>query len=183
MNFNMKRPSLTYAFYFIAAILVFCSQINVSNAQGFDPLLYDSSVGSKAPDFTLKDVSGKEVSLSSFKGKPVLLNFWATWCPYCRKERPHLNALHKDYKDKGLIILSVSTDQSTAKLKDFMKNTPADFIVLSDSNGTAASLYNVGGLPTSYIVNREGIIKQRFVGFREWSDNGSKTLIDKLLDD
>lgn len=179
----MRRQGLVFVSLFIAAAFIFLSVPSDCHAQGFDPLLYDSSVGSKAPDFTLKDVSGKEVSLSSFKGKPVLLNFWATWCPYCRRERPHLNALHKDYKDKGLIILSVSTDQSTAKLKDFMKNTPAEFIVLSDSGGSASSLFNVGGLPTSYLINREGIIKQRFVGFREWSEKGSKTLIDKLLDD
>jgi len=177
----MKKSNLTHVLFFISGILILCSHLTVAYAQGFDPLLYDSSVGAKAPDFTLKDISGKEVALSSFKGKPVLLNFWATWCPYCRRERAHLNALHKEYKDKGLIILSVSTDQSLEKLKGFLKNTPAEFIVLSDSSGTAASLYNVGGLPTSYLINREGVIKQRFVGFREWSDPGSKTLIDKLL--
>lgn len=177
----MKRSSLIYVSLFIVGAFIFLSQITDGYAQGNDPLLFDSSVGSKAPDFTLKDTSGKEVALSSFKGKPVLLNFWATWCPYCRKERAHLNELHKEYKDKGLIILSVSTDQSTAKLKEFLKTAPAEFIVLSDSSGTAASLYNVGGLPTSYLISREGIIKQRFMGFREWTDSGSKMLIDKLF--
>ncbi|MEW6601515.1 MAG: TlpA disulfide reductase family protein [Nitrospirota bacterium] len=145
-------------------------------------MLFDSSIGAKAPDFTLKDVTGKEMALSSFQGKPILLNFWATWCPYCRRERPHLNELYNLYKDKGLIILSVATDQSTSKVTDFLKKTPADFIVLTDSTGTAMSLYNVAGLPTSYLIDGKGIIKQRFMGFREWTDPGSKKLIDKLFD-
>lgn len=178
----MKRSGLIYLAVVIAGTFIFLSQMAECYAQGFDPLLYDNSIGAKAPDFTLKDVSGKDVSLSSFKGKPVLLNFWATWCPYCRKERAHLNALYKEYRDRGLIILSVSTDQSAAKVKEYLKQTPAEFTVLSDSSGTASSLYSVGGLPTSYLINRDGIIKHRFVGFREWTEAGSKSLIDKLFD-
>ncbi|MBI5665205.1 MAG: TlpA family protein disulfide reductase [Nitrospirae bacterium] len=178
----MKRSSLIYLSMCIAVALILLSQQTSCYAEGFDPLLYDNSIGAKAPDFILKDVSGKDVSLSSFKGKPVLLNFWATWCPYCRKERSHLNKLHKEYKDKGLTILSVATDQSAAKVNEFLKHTPAEFIVLSDSGGTAASLYSVGGLPTSYLINSEGIIKHRVVGFREWTDPASKMLIDKLFD-
>ena len=177
----MKKSLLTYVLMFIACAFILVSQITVAYAEGFNPVPPDTSIGSKAPEFTLEDISGKEVSLSSFKGKPVLLNFWATWCPYCRRERPHLNTLYNDYKDKGLIILSVSTDQSVAKVKEYLKNTPADFIVLSDWKGTVSLLYGVQGLPTSYLISREGIIKQRFVGFREWSDPSSKILIDKLL--
>ncbi len=177
----MKRSSLIYVLVFIAGTFILLSQLIECYAQGFDPLIYDNSIGSTAPDFTLKDISGNAVSLSSFKGKPVLLNFWATWCPYCRKERAHLNALYKEYQDKGLIILSVSTDQSAAKVKEYLKQTPAEFIVLSDSSGVAASLYSVGGLPTSYLINRDGIIKNRFIGFREWTDSVSKMIIDKLF--
>jgi peroxiredoxin len=177
----MKRSDLIYLIV-LAGIFIFISQLTLCYAEEFDPLLYDNSIGSKAPDFSLKDLSGKAVSLSSFKGKPVLLNFWATWCPYCRRERAHLNALYKEYQNKGLIILSVATDQSTAKVREYLKQIPAEFIVLSDSSGTAASLYSVGGLPTSYLINRDGIIKNRFIGFREWSDSGSKMVIDKLFD-
>lgn len=177
----MRRSSLICVALFIVGSILFLSQPTAGYAQGFDPLLFDNSIGSRAPDFTLKDTSGKEVSLSSFKGKPVLLNFWATWCPYCRRERPHLNALFKDYRDKGLIILSVSTDQSMARVKEYLKKTPAEFIVLSDDSGTAASLYSVGGLPTSYLIDHEGIIRHRFMGLREWTDSGSKLLIDGLF--
>lgn len=178
----MRRSRWIYVLLFIAGVFIFLSQPTAGHAQSIDPLLFDSSVGAKAPDFTLKDMSGNDISLSSFKGKPVLLNFWATWCPYCRRERPHLNELYKAYREKGLIILSVATDQSAVRVKEFLKHTPADFIVLSDNSGSAASLYNVGGLPTSYLIDHEGIIKQRFMGFREWTDSGSKMLIDKLFD-
>ena len=109
------------------------------------------------------------------------MNFWATWCPYCRKERAHLNELYSEYKDNGLIILSISTDRSVKKLKKFMNKTPADFIVLSDTEGRVSSSYNIRGLPSSLLINREGIIKYKFTGFREWNSKGPRKLIDSLL--
>ncbi len=166
----MRRYNLIFTMVFLTGFFLFVSQFAVAYAEG------DS-----APDFTLKDMSGNDVSLSSFKGKPVLLNFWATWCPYCRKERAHLNTLYKDYKDKGLIIVSVSTDSSVNDVKRFLVNTPSDFIVLSDSERKVASLYNVGGLPTSVLISREGIIKNQLIGFQEWTSSSSRQLIDKLL--
>ena len=155
--------------------------INSNPADGFDPLPLDSNIGQKAPGFILKDIAGKEISLESFIGKPVLLNFWATWCHYCRKERTHLNELHGKYKDNGLIILSISTDRSLKKLKQYMKKTPADFIVLSDSEGRVSSSYNIMGLPSSLLINRRGIIKYKFTGFREWNNQGSRKLIESLF--
>jgi peroxiredoxin len=152
-----------------------------NTAHGLRPLPLDANIGKEAPGFVLIDLSGKKVSLDSFRGKPVLLNFWATWCPYCRKERSHLNELHRDYRDKGLVILSVSTDRSIKKLRKFMTDTPAEFIVLSDSDGRISTSYNVMGLPSSLLINREGIIKHKFTGFREWNSERSRKLIDTLF--
>jgi peroxiredoxin len=152
-----------------------------STAQGFNPLSLDSSIGQEAPGFILNDLAGKKISLESFIGRPVLLNFWATWCPYCRKERSHLNDLHRKYKDKGLVILSISTDRSLNKLQQYMEKTPADFIVLSDSEGSVSSSYNIMGLPSSLLIDRQGIIKFKFTGFREWNSKGSIELIDSLF--
>jgi len=168
---------LTGAVVFVLAL----SPLYNGKAEGLNDLLDYASIGKYAPDFTLEDVSGKKVVLSSFKGSPVLLNFWATWCPYCRKEREHLNALYTDYKDKGLIILSVSTDSSVTRLREFLKKTPVDFIVLSDSNRMAASSYSVNGLPTSYLISPDGVIGHKFTGFREWSSPAMRKLIDQLL--
>ena len=150
-------------------------------AEGFNSALLASDIGQEAPGFILNDLAGNKVSLEAFKGKPVLLNFWATWCPYCRKERSHLNDLHGEYKDKGLIILSVSTDRSIKKLRKYMNDTPADFIVLSDSDGSVSSSYNIRGLPSSLLISREGIIKNKFTGFREWNSEVFRKLIETLF--
>jgi len=148
---------------------------------GFEASLLDADIGKKAPGFMLSNLSGEKISLDSFKGKPVFLNFWATWCPYCRKERSHLNKLHAEYRDKGLVIISISTDRSGNTLRKFMDNTPADFIVLHDDEGRVSSSYNIMGLPSSLLINREGIIKYKFTGFREWTSEGSKKAIDSLF--
>ncbi len=152
-----------------------------NTAYGLHPLPLDTNIGQKAPVFELQDLSDTKVSLDSFKGKPVLLNFWATWCPYCRKERAHLNKLHDDYKHKGLVIISVSSDRSVKKLKKFMADTPSEFIVLSDSDGKVSTSYNIRGLPSSLLIDREGIIKYKFTGFREWNSDSSRKLIESLF--
>ena len=150
-------------------------------AGAFEPWPIDPLIGNSAPEFSLEDVDGKATSLSSFKGKPVLLNFWATWCGYCRKERAHLNALYEEFRDKGLIIIAVSIDRSLETVKKFMKDVPADFIVLFDSGGEAASMYSVRGLPSSVLIDREGVITHKFTGFRKWTDESSRNLVDKLV--
>ena len=167
----------------ILAVILSLSIIpdQVERAEAFNPYLLDSSTGKPAPGFTLKDLSGKDVELSSFKGKHVLLNFWATWCGYCRKERAHLNTIHEEYKEKGLVIIAVSTDNSVKKVKKYMEKIPSEFIVLTDPDSAAASVYNIAGLPTSYLIDREGIVKQRFMGYIEWTSIKSKKLIEEFL--
>ena len=144
-------------------------------------LANDSKALEPAPDFTLSDLSGNKITLSSFEGKPVLLNFWATWCGYCRRERPHLNALHNLYKDKGLIVLSVSTDRSVDKVRSYLKSIPADFTVLSDADGRTASKYGIRGYPSSFLIDRNGLVKRAFAGYRDWTDASSKKMIDALI--
>lgn len=140
-----------------------------------------SMIGESAPDFTLKDLKGNEVTLSSFRGKSVFLNFWATWCSYCRKERKELDALYKAYNDKDLVIISISLDKSEKTLRSYMKNHPADYIVLTDTKMTSAAMYGVSGFPTTFLISREGVIKYKSPGYREWSSSGSKSIIDKLI--
>jgi len=141
----------------------------------------EMQAGDTAPGFELQDINGKTVSLSSFKGKPLVLNFWATWCPYCRKERAHLVSLYEKYRGKDLVVISISTDRSIDKLKSFMENNPAPFIVLSDSSGMISSTYGVRGFPTSFIVDRNGKIVRELVGYRQWTDKSSTDMIDGLV--
>jgi len=138
-------------------------------------------VGDRAPEFTLKDLNGKEVSLSSYKGKPVFLNFWASWCPYCKKERKELDALYNAYKDKDLVIISISLDKSENKLRSFMEGHPAAYIVLTDTKTESAAVYGVRGFPTTFLLDRDGVIKYKAPGFREWSSSDSREIIDKLI--
>jgi peroxiredoxin len=139
------------------------------------------SVGDNAPLFTLKDLKGNDVSLSSFKGKPVFLNFWATWCPYCRKERKDLTALYKVYNDKGLVLISVSLDRSEDTLRDYMNDNPADYIVLTDTKMKSGAMYGVRGFPTTFLIDRDGVIKFKSPGYREWSSRAMEDVIDKLI--
>jgi peroxiredoxin len=166
--------------FFVLAAVLFLS-VSVSHSQDFLPWPMDKVIGEEAPDFVLKDMSGRDLSLSSFKGKPVVLNFWATWCPYCRQERRYLKSLYEEYKDNDLIIIAVSIDRSAATVRRFLEQNPAPYIVLSDPQGTAAAMYNVMGYPTTYLINRKGKINQKFVGPMEWTDKKAKTFIDKLI--
>jgi len=170
--------------YIVFAISFYSSFALIGHgAEAFEPWPVEPLIGNSAPDFSLKDLKGRNVSLSSFSGKPVLLNFWASWCPYCRKERTHLDALHKDYSDKNLVIISVSIDRSLETLKTFMEKNSAPFVILYDGQGRVASTFHVSGLPTSFLIDRNGIIKQKFTGFREWDSASSRNIIDTFIED
>jgi peroxiredoxin len=166
--------------FFLVALMLF-SAVSDNYAQNFLPWPIDKVIGETAPDFILKDMSGKDVTLSSFKGKPVVLNFWATWCPYCRQERPYLKSLYEEYKDKDLVIIAVSIDRSSKTLKRFLEQNPAPYMVLTDPEGMTAALYNIMGYPTTYLINRNGKINQKLVGPVEWTDRNVKDIIDKLI--
>ncbi len=170
----MKKDRLLLSIIYVSlSILVLLAAFQTNAAA--------ASVGENAPDFTLKDLKGNDVTLSSFKGKPVLLNFWALWCPYCKKERKELDALHTAYKDKGMVIISVSLDKTKKKLRSFMKNHPAEYIVLTDTKMMSAAMYGVRGFPTTFLIDREGVIKYKAPGYREWSSSASGKIIDKLI--
>lgn len=125
------------------------------------------SKGKPAPDFTLRTLDGKKVSLSELKGKVVLVNFWATWCPPCREEMPLFEKVYKKYKDKGFEILAVSTDSSVEPVKKFVEEFNVSFPVLLD-DGKVSSLYSIQGLPTSFLIDREGkVVKVRLGKYKE----------------
>lgn len=133
----------------------------------------------KAPDFTLPDLNGNEVSLSDFRGKVVFLNFWATWCPPCRKEMPSMEVLYQRLKDKDFELLAVSLDrQGSSAVEPFIRDYGLTFPILLDLNGDLARTYKVRGIPSTFIVDKEGLIAERVVGARDWSSPDS---IEKFL--
>ncbi len=138
----------------------------------------DELLGNPAPDFTLPDMEGKQVSLSQFRGTVVLINFWATWCPPCRKEMPSLNRLLKQQGAKGIRILSIAADRSLARLERFVQDEPLDFPVLRDPDNIVAGSFKVYALPTTFLISRDGKVLEKFLGERNW-DRGEA--VKKIL--
>jgi len=124
-----------------------------------------------APGFTLRILVGGPITLSDLRGKVVLLNFWATWCPPCRWEIPDLNRIYTTYKDRGVVVLGVSWDDlSNEQIKTFVRNYKVDYPIL---HGTQSELSQVGKayawegyLPTTYLIDRQGHVQEVYVGAR-----------------
>jgi len=117
-----------------------------------------------APDFALQDMNGKTVRLSDYKGKTVLLEFWATWCPPCREAVPGLEKLHNTYKDKGLVVLAVSMDQGGwDQVTSFISEHHITYTVLKGSDDVAEK-YRIRAIPMMLILNKEGNISKRYLG-------------------
>ena len=122
---------------------------------------------SKAPSFTLKDLGGQNISLDQFKGEVVYVDFWATWCPPCRKSFPWMEQMHKRYKDLGLKIVAISLDGKRGVIDKFLKDNPVSFMILQDPNGKIADAYKLKGMPSSYLIDRKGNIRITHAGFRD----------------
>ena len=136
-----------------------------------------------APDFVLKDIHGKEVSLEQFKGKPILLNFWATWCGPCKVELPSMQRLHDASKDNGNIqIIAISIDRSnTEKVHQYAQSLNLSFPILLDPDRTARKPYFIRGLPTSYLIDADGKLQGFISGARKW-DSPAATQVFRLLE-
>ncbi|MFQ5896558.1 MAG: TlpA disulfide reductase family protein [Nitrospinota bacterium] len=135
-----------------------------------------------APDFTLPDLNGKEVSLSQYKGKVVLLNFWATWCPPCRLEMPTMEKAYRKYKPKGFEVVAVSVDAGPkSAVRHFLQEFDLSFQVLLDPQMEALHTFRSFSLPTSLVIDRRGVIRSRELGYRDWTDPESTKFLTGLL--
>jgi DsbE subfamily thiol:disulfide oxidoreductase len=123
-------------------------------------------VGKPAPEFTLTTLDGKEMKLSDQKGSVVVLDFWATWCPPCRKAMPHLQKLSIDKAraDKGLRIYAVNLREKPETVEKFLKDNGYTFPVPMDNEGAAAAKYSIKAIPTTVIVGRDGTVQNVFIG-------------------
>lgn len=118
-------------------------------------------LGVAAPDFTLTQIAGGETSLSEFRGRPVLVNFWATWCKPCRTEMPEIVSAYRAHRGDGLEVLAVNlTDQESLKdVRKFVSEFDIPFSVLLDRKGTVRRLYGLRGVPTSVFIDSAGIVR------------------------
>jgi peroxiredoxin len=121
--------------------------------------------GNEAIDFTLKDPDGKEISLSDYKGKKVLLNFWATWCNPCKKEMPDLEKIHQSYPDVAVLAVNIDSNQD---IKGFMTDLKLTFPTVLDVDEKVNKGYNVVSIPTSFFINEKGVIEKKVVGIMEY---------------
>lgn len=149
----------------------------VSHNTSANPWAIEELRGKTAPDFLLNDLAGKPFRLSDYRGKIMLLNFWATWCPPCREEMKSLDSLYKRYKTYNLIILAVSLDRTPEKARQFIKEIAPSFPVLYDYNARVSQKYNVFSIPTTFLIDKKGRIVDIFFGEQNWT---SKKLIQKI---
>lgn len=123
--------------------------------------------GATAPNFNLTTLDGKQVQLSDYRGKKVILNFWATWCPPCRAEMPHMQNFYEKNKDDDIVVLAVNLtnmDKGEAQVKNFVKDYGLTFPIPLDETGEVGETYQAYIIPTSYILTPEGKISQKIVG-------------------
>ena len=135
----------------------------------------------EAPDFTLKNLEGSSVSLKDFAGKVVFLNFWATWCGPCRVEMPSMEKLWQRFKEEAFVILAVDLREGKEEVSSFIKDYDLTFSVLLDSRGEVASMYAVRAIPTTYLLDSEGIMVGKALGARDWASEDAFDLIEHLL--
>lgn len=139
-------------------------------------------IGKTAPSFELPDINGKRYSLSDSKGKVILINFWATWCGPCKAEMPSLNNLFNTFKDEGFVVLAISVDSSAKPVQSFLKDKAIALPVLMDTEQDVYfDQYGVLGLPTSFLIDRDGIVRELIRGEREWDSPDMKDKVGKLL--
>ena len=136
-----------------------------------------------APDFTLEDLDAKKVHLKDFSGKVVMINFWATWCPPCRRELPSMERLHQHYKDKGFSVISLNQMEDVEQVFSYVAalDTYPSYPILMDKNSTVSRAYDVLGLPTTYIIDKKGKVRYRAIGGREFDHPEVEKLIQELI--
>jgi thiol-disulfide isomerase/thioredoxin len=156
----------------LAAELDVVTSLDLEKVQGAPPLI----------DFTLPNLAGTSLTLSSLKGKVVLLNFWATWCPPCRQEMPGFDKLYQSLRsDPDFVLLAVDSLEDAKTVRSFLDKNPYHFPVVLDTQGTATQTYSVRAYPTTYLIDRQGRVIGGIVGAREWDTPVTLADIRKLL--
>jgi thiol-disulfide isomerase/thioredoxin len=137
----------------------------------------------QAPAFELKEIGGEIYTSGNLKGKVVLLNFWATWCPPCVEELPSLNRLQQRYRDKALEIVSIDFRETPEEMTSFLQQTPVDFPVLLDIDGRTSLAWGVFSFPSSFIIDRKGRIRYTANRAIDWDSEEVWQVADRLLNE
>ena len=172
----------------VIALVAVLSALIWTNRERFTPL----DIGSLAPDYRAQSLDGDTVSLSSFAGDVVVLNVWATWCRPCVIEMPALERLHQELRDDGLRVVAVSVDappgvlgafgEAGGDVARFVDDHGLTFTVLHDPSGDIQRRYQVNGLPTTFVIDRDGRIRSKVMGAREWDEPPLADQIRQLVE-
>ncbi len=155
----------------ITSIGLLLAVLLLAGARQFSTPAPDSPALATAPDFTLQSLDGQRYTLSKLRGKVVLVNFWATWCPPCRREIPDLSRLHTRYKDRDFMVLGISLDEiNPDQIRKFAKNYKISYPVLhgprSELGKITRSYGGIQAVPTSFLIDKQGNIRARYIGAR-----------------
>ena len=136
-----------------------------------------------APDFSLQDMDGETYTLSSYRGKVVMLNFWATWCPPCRREMPSLERLYGKLKSQDFVVIAINQFEDPDLVFEFTGRLSLEptFPILFDRDSSVAELFRVKGLPTTYLIDKDGQIRYRAIGGREFDHTEIEDMIKGML--
>lgn len=137
--------------------------------------------GGATPPLALKDLNGKTQDLKAYRGKVVLINFWATWCPPCRAEMPSMQRLKVKMAGKPFVILAVDMGETEPQVKAYIREIKTDFSVLLDKDGRALKAWKVFAFPTSYVVDGQGKIRYALYGASEWDAADNVQKITQLM--
>ncbi len=165
------------------AILLFTALIGSAEASDFTTRYTPAAVPKRVPSFTFNDSNGRTLDLGDFKGRYVLLNLWATWCGPCVREMPGLDALQQKISSKRLTVLAVSEDHEgiNAAMSFYKRHELSHLPVLADQSGRAPSLLHVDGLPTTLLIDPNGMEIGRIEGDADWDDSDTIAYLEKLM--
>jgi cytochrome c biogenesis protein CcmG/thiol:disulfide interchange protein DsbE len=136
-------------------------------------------IGTTAPAFTVQD-SDRKVSLEDFRGRVVVLNFWATWCPPCIEEMPSLVQMQQRMKGKGVEVVAVSVDADQSSYQNFLKAHNIDLLTVRDPDQKSNNLYGTFKFPETYIIDRQGVLRRKFIGAIDWGTPEITDYLNKL---
>lgn len=157
----MKAKYLMWGLLVIVTVALVFTGFLIGAAGNVGP-----EIGKLAPDFTLADLKGKNVKLKDVinQNKVTLVNFWATWCPPCRGEIPELIDLYTKYGSQKMALLAIDIQEDPGRVKSFVKDNGMNFPILLDTRGMVANIYRVSGIPTTYIIDGKGTIRDMIIG-------------------
>ncbi len=163
----------------VVIVLVFGASFFIKGKPSANKIIV---AGDRGPDFTLPAPNGRTVSLSDFRGKIVMVHFWATWCPPCVEELPTLAMLNQSMSDKDFVMLAVSVDEGGADaVTSFMNRNNLNVPVLLDPDRATASRYGTYKFPETYILDREGIVRYKIIGPRDWREPVALQLLKNMI--